>query len=386
MIGLVIKILTLVIRKSYGKVIRMNALFVLMRLINYLLLLGFTIYFDHSFSSLEWVISVLVMAWGTWDLWKKPTDDEKKMRYGVWFEALAITVWIATVQSNFLLVAYLSPLARTSIHLSIRDRILLFISSSMVIGLYRWWVPGSHIFIPLLILFFLGSYSSLIGGLINERKRAQRLIGLSEFEKDQTVRDNERIRISRQLHDTLGQYWTAVIRTIDAALVVDMPSKQIFIQNARKAAEQGLEEMRTIVRGSNDGIRTSKEWIDYALKSVERLKELTNVNIEINRIDVYVFIDQPVEIGELIARTIIESISNAIRHGMATMIRIDICKYEHEIDLSIRDNGVGLIKDMQKGSGMGLQSINEMTKEVGGIFQIESERNKGIAIILKIPC
>lgn len=297
----------------------MNSLFVLMRLLNYLLLLGFTIYFGHSFTIGEWVVSLLVMSWGTWDYWKKPNDDEKRMWYGVWLEVLAITGWIATVQSDVLLFAYISPIARASIHLSIRDRILLLISSSIVIGLYGWWIPGSHIFIPLLVFFFVGAYSSIIGSLINERKRTQRLIGLSEFEKEQSVRDKERIRISRQLHDTMGQYWTAVIRTIDAAEAVEMPSKQIFIQKARKAAELGLEEMRKVVRNSNEGKRTPEQWITFALKSLERLKEYTSIKIEIICPDgEWELFHQRVEMSELISRTMIESSSNSIRHGKAT--------------------------------------------------------------------
>lgn len=364
----------------------MNALFVLMRLLNYLLLLGFTIYFSHSLTLGEWVVSLLVVSWGTWDYWKKSNDGEKRMRYGVWLELLAITAWITTVQRDVLLFAYISPLARASIHLSIRDRVLLFISSGIVIGLYGWWVPGSHIFIPLLVLFFVGAYSSIIGSLLNERKRAQRLIGLSKFEKEQSVRDKERIRISRQLHDTMGQYWTAVIRTIDAAEAVDMPSKQIFIQKARKAAELGLEEMRKVVRNSNEGKRTPEQWIDFALKSLERLKEFTTIKIEINCPDgEWELFHQRVEMSELIARTMIESLSNAIRHGKATNVWIEICEHNHVIKLSIRDNGVGLLKDMATGNGMGFQSLQEMTNDVGGTYQIESKRNYGTTIILKIP-
>jgi signal transduction histidine kinase len=343
-------------------------------------------YFGHSLSWGEWVVSVIATAWGTWDFLKKPNDDEKRLRYGVWFEEIAITFWIATIRSDVLLFAYISPLARASIHLSIRDRFLLFTSSCIAIAFYGWWVPGSHIFIPLLVLLFVGTYSSMIGSLVNERQRAQRLIGLSEFEREQSVREHERIRISRQLHDTMGQYWTAVIRTIDVAEAVDMPKKQAFIQKAREAAELGLKEMRTIVRNSNDGKQSPEQWIDFALKSLERLKELTNINIEVNVPDSdWELFYQRVEISELIARTLIESLSNAIRHGKATMIWIDISEHHHEINLSIRDNGVGLIIDVQYGNGMGFQSLQEMTKEVGGTFQIESERNHGTKIMLQIP-
>jgi signal transduction histidine kinase len=364
----------------------MNVFFVLIRMLNYLLLIGLIIYFDHSLTWSEWMISLPVMIWGIWDFWKKPNDDVKFLCYGVWLEGLTITCWIATVRSDVLLFAYISPLTRASIHLSFRDRILFFISSGMMIGLYGWWIPASHIFIPLLALFFVGAYSSIIGSLVNERKRAQRLLGLSEFEKEQSVRENERIRISRQLHDTMGQYWTVVIRTIDAAEAVDMPSKQIFIQKARKAAELGLEEMRKVVRNSNEGKRTAEQWIHFALKSLERLKELTSIEIEMDCPDKeWEIYNQRLDVSELLARTMLESLSNAIRHGKATKVWIKIFEHKYGVILSIRDNGVGLVKDIQKSNGIGFQSLQEMTKDVGGTFQIESERNNGTTITLNIP-
>lgn len=71
--------------------------------------------------------------------------------------------------------------------------------------------------------------------------------------------------------------------------------------------------------------------------------------------------------------------------GRLQNVWIEICEHNHVITLSIRDNGLGLLKDMATGNGMGFQSLQEMTKDVGGTYQIESKRNYGTTIILKIP-
>jgi signal transduction histidine kinase len=364
----------------------MNLFFILLRLFNYILLVGFSLYYNHSLTWMEWLVTAMVVGWGAWDRWKKPNDDIKWMRYGVWLEVIAITCWVVSVQSYVLLFAFISPLARASIHLSIRDRIVILIYCSISAFGYGWWVPGSIFFIPILTYLFVVAYSSLIGSLMSERQRAQRLIGLSKFEREQRVREQERIRISRQLHDTMGQYWTAVIRTIDVAEAVDLPEKQLFIQKARTAAEQGLEEMRKIVRNSNDGKQTPEQWIDFAMKSTKRIKDLTNIEIEedVSKID-WEHYQQRVEISELMARTIIESLSNAIRHGKATRIWLCMCDKDQDLNLSIRDNGVGFLRETHSGGGLGLQSLQEMTRDVGGTFRIESERYQGTAIHLRIP-
>ncbi|NRD77749.1 hypothetical protein HPT25_09985 [Bacillus sp. BRMEA1] len=361
----------------------MNTFFVLIRLVSYLLLLGLTIYFGHSLTWRDWAVSILVMAWGTWDFWKKPNEDTKKLGYGVWIEAIAITWWIFSVQSDVLLYAYISPLARASIHLVIRDRLLFFITCCMLIVVFEWWVPG-HSFIPLLVLLFVLAYSSLIGSLVAERQRSQQLLGLSEFEREQHIREQERVRISRQLHDTMGQYWTAVIRIMDVAEAVPMPNKQTYIQKARNAAESGLQEMRNIIRNSQDGKLTSEQWIDFALKSLERLKELTNIQIELLLPeDGWFFLHRRKEISELFARVIIESLTNAIRHGMATKVCIEVGETDQSCQLFIRDNGVGFQKEIH--AGIGVQSIRELTRDAGGSFQIESKQNHGTTIKLHIP-
>lgn len=367
----------------------MNTLFVLLRLLNYLILLGFTLYSKHPFTWVDWAVSLVVVTWGTWDLWKKPNEETKFMSYGVWLEGIAVTCWVVTIQSDVLLFAYISPLARASIHLSFVERALIWIFSSFATLFIGGWMTGTSTLIPLIVSFLVMAYSSIVASLVSERERAQRLMALSEFEKEQRIRDQERIRVSRQLHDTMGQYWIAVIRTIDVAEAVELPEKQIFIKKARSAAEQGLEEMRKIVRNWNDGKQTPEQWIDFALKSIERLRELTNIGIELEYSKVeWVLFDHPGEISELVARTIIESLSNSIRHGKATKIWVHIHEQENVFKLIIRDNGIGFSNRGNTDThqvGIGFRSLEEMTREIGGRIQIKSAPYRGATIDLIIP-
>ncbi|WP_090634110.1 hypothetical protein [Neobacillus massiliamazoniensis] len=45
---------------------------------------------------------------GTWEFLEKPNDDDKRLRYGVWFEEITITIWVATIRNDALLFAYIS--------------------------------------------------------------------------------------------------------------------------------------------------------------------------------------------------------------------------------------------------------------------------------------
>lgn len=304
------------------------------------------------------------------------------MRAGVWSEVVTIAAWSTSLHGFVLLFAFISPIARASIHLSIRERIMVLLTGSFFAAGICVWIQEPLLFIPILVYVFVTAYSSLIASLLQERRQSQRLIGLSKFEKEQMIRDHERVRISRELHDTMGHYWTAVIRTIDVAEVVDWPEKQLFIQKARVAAEKGLEEMRKIVHGSHGGKKTPEHWMEDVKNSIERLKELTHIEIEVTvKALKWEKSLRRVEIAEWLARTMIESLTNAIRHGKAERVLISLIERDDQLSLTIQDNGVGFVGLKE---GMGLQSIKELTNDLAGDFQIKSERHKGTTVQLTL--
>lgn len=365
----------------------MNALFIALRFVGYLFLFGIAYYHSHDFHWFGWFVSFAAISWGTWDAWKKPNEERRKMRYGILLECFLISCWTATIHNGILLFAFLSPLARASIHLRLTDRGFVFLYACLVATASWIWMPGTEIIVPLSTFVFVVAYSSVIGSLMNERARSRQLMALSDFEKEQRVRDHERVRISRRLHDTMGQYWVAVIRMIDAAEAVDGAGKMDCIRQARQAAEQGLQEMRKIVRNGNDGTQTPEQWFAFALSSIKRLKKIAHLSIECDYNEInWERFRHPYEAGELVARTILESISNAIRHGHATKISVSILDKDLEFTMLIKDNGSGFRheKSTHIPQGIGLKSLTEFAKTVGGKISIDSGSKKGTQIQLII--
>jgi signal transduction histidine kinase len=366
----------------------MNRLFVLLRLVNYALPAGFVFYYRGGLSVWQLVLSAAVCTFGVWDVWKKPDEKTERMRIGVWLEWVGVCIWIIAIPNSTLFFALISPITRSAIHLSYLVRLAVYFFSIVAALFYSWLFPKDIPWIALIVITVILLYSSVIGELLRERELARRLIALSVFDQEQAASDRERVRISRQLHDTTGQYWTAVIRAIDVAQVAPYPENQMFLGKAREAAQLGLQEMRRLVRSWDEGERTAEQWLRYGIESVRRMEGMTNVHIQLQHspIDWNGF-NQPAEAGEALARTMIEAVTNGIRHGKATKIAIYFQMKKEGLSLYIRDNGASFAsgQPFPARQGIGLRSLHELAKGVGGNLHIEGLPSHGTTVHLTVP-
>ncbi|MED1204626.1 sensor histidine kinase [Heyndrickxia acidicola] len=361
----------------------MNRLFVLLRLVNYALPVGYVIYFRGGLTLWQLLLSAMVCMFGVWDIWKKPDEKAGRMRLGVWLELAGVGLWIIVIPNSILFCALISPITRSAIHLSYADRLGVYFFSLAGALFYFWIYPIDLPWIAMIVITGILLYSSVIGELIRERELARRLVALSVFDQEQAASDRERVRISRQLHDTTGQYWTAVIRAIDVALALPQPENHVYLKKAREAAGLGLQEMRRLVRSWDEGERTAEQWLRYGIESLKQMEELTNVEIQLqlSPIDWNAF-NQPDETGEAVARTMMEAVTNGIRHGKATKMAIWFQEKEDGISLYIRDNGASFLSETK---GIGLKSLQELAMGLGGKLLIEGVPSRGTTVHLIVP-
>jgi len=193
--------------------------------------------------------------------------------------------------------------------------------------------------------------------------------------------------MTRHLHDTRGQYWTSVIRALDVAEIMEQTQiKQDYLLKAKEAAVLGLEEMRKQVRNWNDNKLTPDQWIDFGSQSLNRIQELTNVLIQHQLEDIqWELFFNPSEIAETLIRTMIEGVTNAIRHGKASTIKISLHLKLDYIQLIVRDDGIGLTVPEKEREGIGLLSLRSLAEDLGGHLVIEGAPYRGTTLFLSIP-
>ncbi len=80
-----------------------------------------------------------------------------------------------------------------------------------------------------------------------------------------------------------------------------------------------------------------------------------------------------------------EAVSNAIEHGHADRIEIDLVYRAGQGSLRVRDNGFGLPKDVRNGDGMGLHTMDCRARSIGGSFNIERHPRRGTVVTCLFP-
>lgn len=200
-----------------------------------------------------------------------------------------------------------------------------------------------------------------------------------------TVRERERVAISRELHDDLGQSLTAVkfdllslknsisgneearrkIENIDSLILSTIKSVQNITAQLRP---QIIEDL---------GLEAAIEW--YATDFSAR------TGIKIN-LDIEPILDIPAETSLVIFRIMQESLTNIARHSGATKSEISLRVKKKLIIMAVSDNGTGISdKALTSKRAFGLISMRERAKNLGGELIINAPEKGGTEVNLMLP-
>ena len=195
----------------------------------------------------------------------------------------------------------------------------------------------------------------------------------------------ERDRFSSDLHEGLGQELTGIallleslrrLKTQDTTTLDERLAEVILhvnrtIQISRDVAH-GLSPIQ-IERGSL-GAALARLAVDLS----SRLRTTVNCRVDIGTLEV------ELPVADYLYRSAREAISNAMRHGGATDIDIDLAIRSELLVLSITDNGTGM--DVSTGgSGLGLRMIMHRARLIGATVKIEPTASRGTAISIAVP-
>lgn len=193
----------------------------------------------------------------------------------------------------------------------------------------------------------------------------------------------ERTRIAEEVHDTVGHSLTTAIVGLEVAglLFETKPEEaKAKIRVAREQLKQGLGDIRQVARTlkAQDGHAAMglKEGIH---KIMNETAEQTGVRF-VSRFEVVMPLI-PLQEYVLI-NAIKESITNALKHGKATNIEIDMTEQEDTILLTVKDNGSGSHGIVY---GFGLKSMEERIRAIGGQMNARSELGGGFELYVQMP-
>lgn len=270
--------------------------------------------------------------------------------------------------------------------LSLIVRFNRFNDSPAIAERLRFILVGYGLLFGLSLVFVL----LLMNAAIAERQsREQRDVALQQLQQyalrieDQATLQ-ERNRIAREIHDSLGHSLTALNLQLETVLKLaqSQPDKaQSFLAQAKQLASQALREVRQSVSTMRSDALLGQSLPDAIATLTTQFQASTGV-LPICQINLVRSV--PSEINTAVYRILQESLTNISKYAFATEVKIELRATTDELYLSIRDNGKGF-NLKQNTTGFGLQSMRDRTTALGGTFNIDSSPQSGCRITVKIP-
>jgi len=207
-----------------------------------------------------------------------------------------------------------------------------------------------------------------------------------------SVQEEERGRISRELHDGIGQALTAIRLNFDLlsreAAVAD-PGMQGKFRSIYHLIDETLEEIRTMAFDLRPTVLDNVGLAGALKIYVERFSRQTEIPVRLECPDDLGRCDSKVE--ATVFRVVQESLTNIAKHAGASEANVEVVEGEGELSLDVSDDGCGLNPRKQAGfapvsEGLGILNMRERIAEVSGEFEITSTEGKGTRIHARIPC
>jgi two-component system NarL family sensor kinase len=194
----------------------------------------------------------------------------------------------------------------------------------------------------------------------------------------------ERQRVSRELHDGLGQYLIAIKLKLENIVNNTDPKLKDPLVQVQEMFDSTIEEIKKI----SDNLMPSilKEFgLETALRNLCKMfSRTTGLNVHFESLALKSLPD--VRKSTYLYRIAQEALNNVIKHSEATEAWLQLIKLGSHIELIVEDNGKGFNFGQDfRSSGNGIYTMRERTSILGGTFELKSDEGSGTIIVVKIP-
>jgi len=200
------------------------------------------------------------------------------------------------------------------------------------------------------------------------------------------VQDDERARIARELHDDLGQrleLLTIQLSELQQAFLDVAPSLAEQLETSRKLSEEICVEANLLSHRLHPSRLTHIGLTNAISRLCDEFAQQGSMDIDFRRDDIP---DLPSEVTTCLYRVAQEAIRNAEKHSGSRQVRVELAARPDSILLRVSDSGLGFAATSAASStGLGLVSMAERMRSVGGALSVQSEVNRGTHIEASVP-
>jgi signal transduction histidine kinase len=204
----------------------------------------------------------------------------------------------------------------------------------------------------------------------------------------QSVREEERIHIAREIHDELGQALTGLkfdLASFAKSFADDSAQTRLERQQGLNTAiDRIINSVRRISSGLRPevldeiGLAAAFEW------QAREFQRRTGIRCQIN-IPAH-FVDPDKERSTALFRILQELLTNVARHANATRVNVSLCERGAALALIVEDNGRGIREDEIDGrKSLGFLGLRERVLAFGGTLDAKGDEGKGTKVTVQIP-
>jgi signal transduction histidine kinase len=201
-----------------------------------------------------------------------------------------------------------------------------------------------------------------------------------------SAQEDERRRISRELHDEIGQILTALRLELGQMERLGERAPEAFSAHATEAktlaesAMRAIRDMALSLRPSmldDLGLAPALEW------QAREFTRRTQIPVEIRLEGDMELLPEPHR--TCVYRVLQEALTNCAKHSHASLIQVTVHGHKDHVSLSVQDDGLGFTQTHTGRSGLGLIGMEERVKELNGKLSVISRPNRGTLLKAEIP-
>jgi signal transduction histidine kinase/ligand-binding sensor domain-containing protein len=224
----------------------------------------------------------------------------------------------------------------------------------------------------------------------SQAELAEAYAGLQQFTvRLESAKEDERSRISRELHDEFGQTLTAAKLNLQMlrATVAD-PAAARRLEDSVSMVDGMIRQARDIARGLRPPLLDEAGLVPALEQYLTSLAARSGTRIEfeaapgVSR--------APAELGTTVFRLVQEAVGNALRHARTGEVRVMLHDEPEGLRLVVEDDGIGFdpaaaARSARRGEHLGLLGMTERARGAGGTIEFESRPGTGSRVIVRLP-
>jgi len=230
----------------------------------------------------------------------------------------------------------------------------------------------------------------LVTTLIAERRTQEKLTQAHQqlrqysLQVEELAAVQERNRIAREIHDSLGHALTSLNVQLQTGLKLwqrNPEEAHAFLEQAQQLGTMAMREVRQSVSTLRADERDEPPLEEAIATLLHEFRRSTGITVDAS---IHLLPSLPLEVSRTLYRLTQEALTNICKHAQATTVRLELKTELDQVYFAIADNGKGFAYD-QVTSGYGLQGMKERVAASNGTFNLDTFPGTGCKIAIILP-